>query len=208
MNIILIGPQGSGKGTQADNMVDEYGMKHFSVGDALRAEKKSGSELGNKVAAIMERGDLVSDDIVNEIVKKAVEHYGEQGLIFDGYPRKRSQAEYLKTIADVDAVVDISISDEEAVRRISSRYVCPECGKCYNTIFLPPKEEGKCDADGAALVQREDDKPDAVRKRLAAYHEQTEPIVKYYEEGGVPVHRINGEQPIPDVFRDIKRALE
>ena len=207
MNIILVGPQGCGKGTQAEKIAEHYSMKHFSTGDAFRAEVASGSELGKKLKEIMDAGELVPVEIVNDVIRGAIEQHKERGLIFDGYPRTQEQASFLESVTDVDAIVAIEISDEEAVRRISSRYMCPKCGKGYNTVTLPPKEEGKCDLDGEALIQRDDDKPEAVRKRLADYHAKTAPIIAFFEEKGVAVHRINGEQPIEDVFSTIVEKL-
>jgi len=208
MNIILIGPQASGKGTQAVRLAEKTGMKHFSTGDAFRAEVASGSELGKELKRIMDAGDLVPNETVNEVIKGAVEKYQSQGLVFDGYPRTQDQAEFLSSITKIDAVVAIKISDEEAVKRISSRYVCPVCGKGYNTITLPPKVEGKCDVEGATLVQRDDDKPESVKKRLADYHAKTAPLIKFFDEQGSAIHSINGEQPIDDVAKDILAALE
>lgn len=208
MNIILVGPQGSGKGTQAANIVKEYGLKHLSTGDALRAEIQSGSDLGKEVAELINAGNLVSDDLVNNIIKGAFDTYKEQGLLLDGYPRTQAQAEYLNSVAKVDAILEINISDEEAVRRISARYNCPKCGEIYNTITKPPKVVGVCDNDGAKLFQRDDDKPDEVRKRLADYHAKTEPIIGFFEEKGVAVYHINGEQDFDKVFTDIEEKLD
>lgn len=207
MNIILIGAQGSGKGTQAQKLVEKYHLKHFSTGDALRAEAASGSPLGLKVKAIMEAGELVSAEIVNEIVKNAVEKHQEQGIIFDGYPRTLEQAAFLESVAEIDAVVEIEITDDEAVKRISSRYSCPKCKAVYNTQTKPPKKVGVCDNDGEAIVQREDDKEAAVRKRLSDYHAQTEPIIDYYEDNEVSIYRIDGQRPVDEVFEELCESL-
>ena len=208
MNIIIVGPQGCGKGTQAENIVKEYGLKHTCTGDALRAEIASGSDLGKQVAELINAGKLVSDELVNNIIKNALETNKEQGLLLDGYPRTKAQAEFLAENAQIDAIIEIHISDEEAVNRISTRYNCPKCKAVYNTNTKPPKEEGVCDNDGTALFQRDDDKPDEIRKRLADYHAQTEPIIGFFEGKGVKIHRINGEQPIDKVFVDIKEQLD
>ncbi len=207
MNIMLVGPQACGKGTQASKLSEKLGLKHFSTGDAFRAEVKSGSELGNTLKAMMDAGQLVPNDMVNKVIKNAIAQYQEQGMIFDGYPRTIEQADFLLAQTRLDAVVEIVVSDDVSVNRISSRYVCPECGKGYNSIFLPPKEAGVCDVDHAKLIQREDDKPEAVRKRLADYHQQTEPIIAHYREKGITIHKINGEQSIEDVFSAIIKAL-
>jgi len=206
VNIIIIGPQASGKGTQAAKLAAHYGIFHFSTGDALRAEVKSGSELGRELSEVMNAGKLVSDELIFDIVKKAYrEHPG--GILLDGYPRTVAQAELVRADLAVDAVVEIVIEDETAVARISSRFMCSECGAGYNTVSLPPKTPGICDKDGAKLIQRDDDRPEAVRKRLALYHEQTAPVIGFYGKIGVAVHRIDGEQAIEEVFQDIVGTL-
>jgi adenylate kinase len=207
MNIILVGPQGSGKGTQAELMVARYGMKHFSTGDALRAEKSSGSTLGKKIAKLMDAGHMVPDEIVDAIIVGALEDFRKQGILFDGFPRSVVQAEFLSKHTKIDALVEIHISDDEAVKRISSRFSCPKCGAVFNMLTKRPKKKGVCNADGTALVQRADDHEDQVRLRLADYHKKTEPLHSFYKKMGVPVHIIDGEKPIDVVFRDIAKNL-
>ncbi|MCP4572617.1 MAG: nucleoside monophosphate kinase [bacterium] len=206
MNICIIGPQASGKGTQATRIAGHYGIFHFSTGDALRAEVKSGSELGRELAAVMNAGKLVSDELIYGIVKKTAGEHPE-GILLDGYPRTVHQGEMMKDELKIDAVIEIAIADETCVARISSRYMCSDCGRGYNTVSLPPKNEGVCDDDGAALVQREDDKPKAVLKRLALYHEATAPVIEFYRAAGVPVHKVDGEQSIDEVFAAAKQAI-
>ncbi len=206
MNMIIIGPQASGKGTQAVKLAAHNGIFHFSTGDALRAEVKSGSELGRELSEVMNAGKLVSDELIFDIVKKAYQAHPE-GILLDGYPRTVPQAELVKTDLDVGAVIEIVIGDETAVERISSRFMCSECDAGYNTVSLPPKTPGVCDKDGAPLIQRDDDKPEAVRKRLALYHEQTAPVIDFYEKLGVVVHKVDGEQTIDDVFGSILEAI-
>jgi len=207
VNIIIIGPQASGKGTQATRIAGQYGIFHFSTGDALRAEVKSGSELGKELSAVMNAGKLVSDELIFNIVKKVYQEHPE-GILLDGYPRTIAQAELVKADLKVDAVVEIVIKDATAVERISSRFMCSECGAGYNTVSLPPKQAGVCDKDGAALVQRDDDKPEAVLKRLALYHDQTAPVVSFYEQLDVPVYKVDGEQSIDDVFASIRELID
>ncbi|MBD3209037.1 adenylate kinase [Candidatus Woesearchaeota archaeon] len=207
MNLVIIGPPGSGKGTQAERIAEHYQLKHFSTGDTFRAAMASNSELGNQLKIIIDKGGLVPDELVNEVIKDAIEKYEGEGLLFDGYPRTQAQAAFLQSILTVDGVISVSVSDEEVVKRISSRYFCPQCSKAYNTVTLPPKQAGKCDVDGARLQQRGDDKPEAVQQRLVEYHAKTEPIIRFYEKAGVKIHSISGEQPIDDVFEDIKQAL-
>jgi adenylate kinase len=207
MNICIIGPQASGKGTQATRIAGHYGIFHFSTGDALRAEVKSGSELGRELSAVMNAGKLVSDELIWGIVRKtAAEH--PEGILLDGYPRTVPQAEMMKDDLKIDAVIEIAIADDTCVARISSRFMCSKCGRGYNTVSLPPETEGVCDDDGAPLVQRDDDKPEAVLERLALYHEATAPVIEFYRAAGVPVHRIDGEQSIDEVFAAARRAID
>lgn len=202
-----MGPQASGKGTQAEKIAHQYGLLHFSVGDFLRAEVKKGTELGRKAEKIMEEGGLMEDDITFGIVKQEVAKHPD-GVIFDGFPRTEIQAQMLHDIVPINAVLDVMIKDDTAVERISSRLVCSKCGEGYNTISQPPKKEGICDNDGAPLVHRDDDVPEAVRRRLKLYHEETEPVLSYYRKEGVKVFDINGEQSIDEVFSEIKQAID
>ena len=202
-----MGPQASGKGTQAEKIAQEYGLLHFSVGDFLRAEVKKGTEVGRKAEKIMDQGGLMKDEIIFDIVKQEVAKHPD-GVIFDGFPRTEVQARMLHEIVPIRAVIDIKIKDNTAVERISSRLVCSKCGEGYNTISKPPKKEGVCDVDGAKLIHRDDDMPEAVRHRLKLYHKKTEPILSYYQNEGVKVFDINGEQSIDKVFGEIKEAIE
>lgn len=202
MNIIIIGPQASGKGTQACKLAAHYGIFHFSTGHALRAVVKSGSELGRELAEVINAGKLVKDELISDIVMKVYRAHPE-GLLLDGYPRTVRQAELVEADLDVDAVVEIVIKDETVIERISNRLMCSKCGHGYNTVSLPPKTPGVCDRDGAPLVQRADDKPEILRRRLALFREQTAPVIEFYEKLGVAVHRVDGEQPIEGVYRDI-----
>ncbi len=206
MNITIIGPQASGKGTQAGRVAEHFGIFHFSTGDALRAEVKSGSDLGNEISQVMNAGQLVGDELIYGIVKKTARAHPE-GILLDGYPRTVGQAEMMKPDLTLDAVIEIVISDQTAVDRISSRFMCSQCGHGYNTVSLPPKTPGLCDIDAAPLVQRDDDKPEAVKKRLRLYHEQTAPVLEFYRNLGVPVHQVDGEQSIEDVWQNIKQAI-
>ncbi len=208
MNIILTGAQGSGKGTQARMLVKKYQMKHFSTGDALRAEIASGSELGKQIAALIDNGNMVSAEMVNKLAENIVEEYKDRGIIFDGYPRTLEQAEYLEGLTKIDAVIQITISDEEAIQRVSKRWMCPLCKRNYNLATKPPHHEGHCDIDGTKLTHREDDTEESVKRRLGDYHARTEPLLSHYEGKGIPVHRINGQQDIEKVFTDIVGVVE
>jgi adenylate kinase len=196
-----MGPPGAGKGTQAKRLVDRFGMVHLSSGDIFRAEKASGSDLGRKLAEYMTAGQLVPDDIVVEVMARAVTNSDAgAGLLLDGFPRTVPQAEALDAQLDgagkpLDGVVVIVAEDEAIVERITGRRSCPECGRIFHTKFLPPRKEGICDdcQGGTRLVQRADDTEDVVRDRLAAYYQQTEPVIAYYRDRGeVKVVEVDG----------------
>ncbi len=212
MRVVLMGPPGAGKGTQAERLVEKFGMKHLSSGDIFRAEKASGSELGEKLAEIMATGALVPDDIVVEMMAKAITAV-EGGLLLDGFPRTVAQAETLdKTLdelgAPLDAVVLITADDGAIIERICGRRSCPSTGKIYHIKNMPPKVEGICDETGEKLVQREDDREDVVRQRLDAYKKQTEPVIAYYcEMGKVKVIEIDGMQKPDEVAAAMAESL-
>jgi adenylate kinase len=182
MRIILLGGPGAGKGTQAGYLTEKYGIPQISTGDMLRAAVKAGTPLGLEAKKVMDSGGLVSDDIILGLVKERVAQADcEKGFLFDGFPRTVVQAEALKSEKiPVEAVVEIDVEDDEIIRRMSGRRVHLASGRTYHVIFNPPKVEGKDDATGEPLVQRDDDQEETVRKRLAVYHEQTEPLIDYY----------------------------
>jgi adenylate kinase len=199
-----MGPPGAGKGTQAKRLAEKFRMAHLSSGDIFRAEKGGGSALGRKLAEYMDAGALVPDDVVVEIMAKAVTNSSAQGgLLLDGFPRTVPQAQALdeqlgKAGKPLDAVVVITADDEQIVERITGRRSCPKCGRIYHVKYLPPAKDDVCDKCGEKLVQREDDKETTVRKRLAAYYQQTEPVIAYYRgRNGARVIEIDG-MPAPD----------
>lgn len=186
MRLVLIGPPGAGKGTQAQKLVEKYSMTHLSSGDIFRAEKASGSELGKKLADIIDRGDLVPDDIVVDIMASAITKI-DGSLLLDGFPRTVAQAKALdKTLAGIgsklDAVVVITVDDDAIIERITGRRSCPSTGKVYHIRFMPPKVDGVDDETGEPLVQRDDDCEAVVRDRLSTYHTQTAPVIDYYKQ--------------------------
>lgn len=206
MRLIFLGPPGSGKGTQAERICRNMDLVHLSTGDMLREEVREDTELGREVRSIMEAGDLVGDEIVNRLVFRRIEKLDR--FLLDGYPRNQQQARELdaftaKVEKPVDAVVLLDVPDDEVVRRISSRVTCPECGWVGSGSDLSPKDP--CPECGAALVQRDDDRPEAVRNRLAKYHHQTEPLVRHYDGRLV---RIDGVGTVEEVTRRIEAALE
>ncbi|MCL2700700.1 MAG: adenylate kinase [Phycisphaerae bacterium] len=214
MRIVLMGPPGAGKGTQAKRLMDQFQMAHLSSGDIFRAEKASGSELGKKLAEYMNAGALVPDEIVVSVMAKAItENRSGGGLLLDGFPRTVPQAQALdEQLAaagkPLDAVAVITANDEIIVTRITGRWTCGQCGRIYHVTSLPSKTAGVCDDDGAALTQRSDDKEEVVRSRLAAYYKQTEPVIAYYRQRQANVIEVDGMQ-VPDaVAAQMGQALE
>lgn len=208
MKLLIFGPQASGKGTQATQVAKHYGIPHISTGNIFRANISQGTELGIKAKEILAQGNLVPDEITNEVIKnRLTEDDCKEGFILDGYPRNRNQAEFLDALPyNFDAVINLKIPQEEIIKRISNRRVCVDCKENFNLIYKKPKEEGVCDKCGGKLVQREDDQPEAIKKRLEIYHSQTEPLLEFYKEKGIIVD-INGEQSIDDVFEEIIEKL-
>jgi adenylate kinase len=183
LKLILIGPPGAGKGTYSEYFTKKYCIPHISTGDIFRAEVSKGTELGLKVKEYLDRGELVPDEIVVEVVRRRLsEPDTRRGFILDGFPRTIRQAQELDKITAIDAAVHIYISEEEAVRRLSNRYVCPVCGRVYNLTFNPPKNDLTCDVDGAKLVRRSDDEPEVIRRRYQVYYQTFTPIIEYYRE--------------------------
>jgi adenylate kinase len=208
MNIILFGPQGSGKGTQAELIEKTFKLYHLSMGDELRKEIKAQTALGKKIKKIVDSGALVPHDITNSIALNiSKDKKAKNGIIFDGYPRAPEQWAFTKKNFKIDAAIELSLSEKESVKRIASRRICPKCGRNYNTIYLKPKKEGYCDDDNTKLVQRDDDKPKAIKDRLKTYHSQTEPLKKEYSELGI-LYVVNGEQPIEKVSKDLLKILK
>lgn len=183
MKLILLGGPGAGKGTQADFICEEYAIPKISTGDMLRAAVAQGSELGKAAKKIMDAGGLVSDDIILGLVKERItDNDCANGFLFDGFPRTIPQAEGLDDAGvSIDRVIEIAVDDEEIVSRMSGRRVHPASGRTYHVVFNPPKQEGLDDETGEPLVQRDDDKEETVRARLRVYHEQTKPLVDYYQ---------------------------
>jgi adenylate kinase len=217
MRLILLGGPGAGKGTQANYITERYGIPQISTGDMLRAAVKAGTELGKKAKAVMDSGGLVSDDIIIGLVKERIKEPDcEKGFLFDGFPRTIPQADALKDAGvTIDAVVDIDVPDEEIIKRMSGRRVHLSSGRTYHVVFNPPKVEGKDDATGEDLIQRDDDHEETVRKRLDVYHAQTEPLVNYYknwEKSGnsaAPKHiRIEGVGKVDEIRDQIFAELD
>jgi adenylate kinase len=216
MRVILLGGPGAGKGTQAAFITQRYGIPQISTGDMLRAAVKAGTPLGLAAKAVMDRGDLVSDDIIIGLVKERIQQPdSRKGFLFDGFPRTIPQAEAMKASGvPIEHVVEVAVPDETIIERMSGRRVHVASGRTYHTKFNPPKNEMKDDVTGEPLVQREDDKEETVKKRLDVYHRQTEPLVKYYsdwaEAGDARApkyHRVEGIGKVEDVRDRIFAAL-
>jgi len=205
MRIILLGPPGSGKGTQASHLSEKLGFPKIATGDLLREAVRQQTPLGLKAKAVMERGELVSDELVGEIVRERITQPDcQSGYILDGFPRNVNQAKFLEKIdsSRQEVVIDLEVDEEEIVRRLSARRICPQCQAVYNLEEKPPRHEGKCDNCQADLIQREDDRPEVIRKRLEVYRHQTRPLVEYYKGKG-NYQKIKGDGKIEEVFQAI-----
>ena len=213
MNIILLGPPGAGKGTQARILVDERAMEQLSTGDMLRAARTSGTEMGKKVAAVMDRGELVTDEIVIGLIRERLQGEDPAGdYIFDGFPRTLAQADALGALLDevgqsLDAVVEMQVDDDALVARITARSTCANCGEVYNDISKPIPADGKCAVcGGTEFKRRADDNEESLRTRLMAYYKQTSPLIGYYHAKG-KLRSVNGLGEIDEVAEEIRVAL-
>ena len=212
MIIVMLGAPGAGKGTQAVMICGKYNIPHISTGDIFRANIKNGTELGKKAKAYMDAGSLVPDSLTVELLlDRVAKDDCAKGYVLDGYPRTIPQAEVLtqalaKQGEAVDFALNVDVPDENIVNRMSGRRSCPKCGASYHIRYIPPKTEGICDECGAALIQRDDDKPETVQNRLSVYHDQTQPLIEYYEKAGV-LYTVDGTQDKEDVFLDITGIL-
>ncbi len=214
MNVVLVGPPGAGKGTQAQRLQETYGLRHLSTGDMLRAEVAGGTAIGKQAKAIMERGELVPDAIlINMIAERIGQPDAAKGFLLDGFPRTVAQAEALDTTLSarkqrLDHVIQLVVDNDAMVERISGRFSCKKCGAGYHDSFRPTKKAGVCDACGSTeMVRRPDDKPETVRTRLAAYDKQTAPLLPYYRRQGV-LREVDGMAPIDTVARLLGNLID
>jgi adenylate kinase len=214
MNIILLGPPGAGKGTQAQRLEQNYGIVQISTGDMLRARKKADDALGKELSAIMAAGNLVPDALIIQMLGERIEQPdAAKGFILDGFPRTVPQAEALDVMLDskhlkLAAVIELKVDEEALVQRIAGRYSCAKCGAGYHDLYQKPAKDGMCDKCGATeFLRREDDKPEAVRNRLKVYRDQTAPILPYYSDKGL-LQTIDGMAPIDEVSDKIEALLK
>ncbi len=212
MKIIMLGAPGAGKGTQAKQIAAKYNIPHISTGDIFRANIKNGTELGKKAKEYMDQGLLVPDELTCDLVMDRIaEDDAKNGFVLDGFPRTIPQAEALTKALEkigqkMDFAIDVDVPDENIVNRMSGRRACLKCGATYHIVAIPPKKEGICDACGSELVQRDDDKPETVQKRLDVYHEQTQPLIDYYNKQGI-LKSVDGTVPMEEVFKAITSIL-
>lgn len=212
MKIIMLGAPGAGKGTQAKQIATKYSIPHISTGDIFRANIKNGTELGKKAKEYMDQGLLVPDELTCDLVVDRIKQDDcKNGFVLDGFPRTIPQAEALSNALDkmnqsMDYAIDVDVPDENIVKRMSGRRACLECGATYHVVSIPPKKEGVCDACGSELVLRDDDKPETVQKRLDVYHEQTQPLIDYYNKQGI-LKSVDGTKPMEEVFAAIVKIL-
>jgi adenylate kinase len=211
MRIVLFGPPGAGKGTQAGRLTEKHGAAHISTGDALRSAVASGTEIGKLAKGYMDRGELVPDDVVVRIAVDRLQ-VEPDGFLLDGFPRTIPQAEALaKALGEIErpleAVVSLEVDREELVRRLSARWICSKCQEPYHTESKKPKVEGVCDLCGGSLMQRDDDRPESVRRRLEVYEQNTAPLLQYYRDRGL-LRSVNGSGTVDEVSERVSKALE
>jgi len=195
--IALLGPPGAGKGTQAKLLAEKTGLVHLSTGDILREEVARDTALGQAAKGHMDRGDLVPDDLILDMIRERITR--ADGFILDGFPRTVVQAEALAEITSLDGAINVALSREEVIHRLSSRRVCQDCGKIYNLLFNPPEMDMSCDACGSLLFQRNDDQPDVIENRYDVYTQETAPLIEYYSKQGL-LYEVDGERPSSEVL--------
>jgi adenylate kinase len=212
LNLVLLGPPGSGKGTQGERLNEDLRLPYYATGDILRAAVRDETELGRSAKRYMDAGDLVPDEVIVGVIAEALDSdEARDGFILDGFPRPTPQAEALDAkLAElgrsVTAVLLIDVSDDEVVRRLGGRRTCAANGHVFHVEFNPPEKEGVCDIDGSELIVRDDDKPEVIRKRLDTYHEKTEPLIDYYDHRSV-LRRVDGVAPPDQVTEELRRTL-
>jgi adenylate kinase len=212
LNLVLLGPPGAGKGTQAERLVSDFDLPYYATGDILRAAVKDETKLGAEAKGYMDKGELVPDDLICKVIMERIdEPNAEDGFLLDGFPRNTEQADILENALAsrgraLSAVLLIDAPDDEVIKRISGRRVCVKNQHVYHVDFDPPKHDGVCDQDGSRLIQRDDDKPETVKKRLEVYHGQTKPLIDYYDSRGL-LRRFDGSRTPSEVHDHIRATL-
>jgi adenylate kinase len=212
LNLILLGPPGAGKGTQAERLIGDFDLPYYATGNILRAAIEEETELGREAKGYVDNGELVPDELICRVIEERLDSgEADDGFLLDGFPRTIPQAEMLEQALDnrgrsLTSVLLIDVQDEEVIRRLSGRRTCVKNGHVYHLEFDPPKNQGVCDQDGSRLVQRDDDRPETIRNRLAVYHEQTEPLIEWYEEKGLLRH-FDGTRTPDEVHARIRATL-
>jgi adenylate kinase len=212
LNLILLGPPGAGKGTQAERLVGDFDLPYYATGDILRAAVKNSTELGKKAKEYMDRGDLVPDELICQVIMERLDTpEAADGFILDGFPRTRGQADVLDNGLNerhrrLTAALLLDASDDEVIRRLSGRRICVKNGHLYHVDFDPPKREGVCDQDGSRLIQRDDDKPETIKRRLEVYHAETKPLIDYYDDQSI-LRRFDAARPPGEVHDHIRASL-
>jgi len=212
LNLVLLGPPGAGKGTQAERLVSDFGLPYYATGDILRKAVKEETPLGVEAKSYMDAGNLVPDELICKVIMAAIDtEEAADGFLLDGFPRTVGQAEILEDGLErrdrsLTAVLLIDASDEDVIKRLSGRRICTKNGHLYHVDFDPPKHEGVCDQDGSRLIQRDDDKPEVIQKRLDVYHEQTKPLIDWYEERSL-LRRFDGSRAPSEVRDHIRASL-
>lgn len=213
MNILIVGPPASGKGTQAEKLIEKFNLTHVEMGGLLRSISKEETPLGQKVKEYLEEGKLVTDDIVVEVVNNYLQSIGRlDGILFDGFPRIVSQAEYFEKFMQekgikLEAVVYLTLPPEEILKRLSSRRTCEKCGKVFNLVTKPPKTEGTCDFCSGKLIARSDETPEKSKVRIEWFEKEVLPMIEFYKQKGI-VEEIDGDRPIEVIFADIVERLK
>jgi len=210
MRFLIFGPPGSGKGTYSSRIEKKIDVAHIATGDIFREAVKKDTDLGTRVKGYLDKGELVPDELVNEVVKDKLESIGMDKFLLDGYPRTVEQAEYLDGFVDVDALILLDVTDDIIIKRLSSRRICKECGEVFNKLFNPPEKEGVCDKCKGKLYQRDDDKPDVIKDRIETYEQRSEPVIDYFK-GKIPIiiNRCRkADAPIDEMVNSIIGQLE
>jgi adenylate kinase len=212
LNLVLLGPPGAGKGTQAERLVTDFDLPYYATGDILREAVKDGTDLGNEAKGYMDRGELVPDELICRVIMDRIDRSeAEDGFLLDGFPRNLEQADILENALGgrgrkLTAVLLIDAPDDEVIKRISGRRVCVKNGHVYHVDYDPPKHDSVCDQDGSRLIQRDDDKPETIQKRLEVYHAQTKPLIDYYDQRTI-LRRFDGSRTPSEVHDHIRATL-